>query len=167
MVRSKRIDRRPREARTGIPTESDWGDYQADLDQKWAHDQYCGRSNAERQDYLRNSPIEAASDLRFMPEIPFRYYVLGYRDLVMSGNLEDLDRADAASCFLGLVANKLEKQPRYIVPVMPHLLPAIEHVARHQAEFGADESIYGSFSEMLARIHSLYAEVRDRYSNYP
>ena len=46
-----------------ISTESDWGKYQADLDEKWAHDQYCGRSNEEMQAYIGNSPIEAASDL--------------------------------------------------------------------------------------------------------
>src|SRR5437764_894938 len=28
-----------------IPTEGDWGDYRYDLDQKWAHDQFGGRSN--------------------------------------------------------------------------------------------------------------------------
>src|SRR5438045_8184583 len=92
-----------------IPTESDWGNYHQDLDEKWAHDQYCGRSNEEMQHYMRTNPIEAASDLRFMREVPFRYYMLGYRDCVMS---RDPNWAsDAASCFLGLVIKKLEEQP--------------------------------------------------------
>jgi hypothetical protein len=77
-------------AGSAIPTVSDWGNYHADLDENWAHDQYCGRSNEEMQRYIRNSPIEAASDLRFMPDVPFRYYMLGYRDFVMSGQFEPL-----------------------------------------------------------------------------
>ena len=150
-----------------IPTEADWGDYHADVDQKWSHDQYCGRSNIEMQTYFRNSPIEAASDLRFMPEIPFRYYMLGYRDVVMSGQFEHHFDSDAASCFLSLVAEKLEKQPRYIVPIMTDLLDAVEYVANHQAQFEADEDIYGNFKEKLTQIQRLYAENEGRYRRYP
>jgi hypothetical protein len=50
---------------------------------------------------------------------------------------------------------------------MPDLLSAVEYVARHQAEFDADESIYGNFLEKLERIQSLYAESQDRYRRYP
>jgi hypothetical protein len=150
-----------------IPTESDWGDYRADLDQKSAHDAYCGRSNEQMQSYFRNSPIGAASDLQFMPEVPFRYYVLGYRDYVMSRNFGFHDAPDAASCFLTLVIHKLEREPRYIVPIMPELLSALKYVADNQAEFQADEKIYGNFAEKFERINSLYAESKDRYRRYP
>ena len=150
-----------------IPTESDWGDYRGDLDQQWAHDQYCGRSNEEMQKYFRNSPIEAASDLQFMPEIPFRYYMLGYRDFVISRNFDFLDSSDAASCFLNLVMHKLEREPRYIVPIMPELLSALKYVADNQAEFQADEKIYGNFAEKFERINSLYRDSKDRYRRYP
>lgn len=146
-----------------VPTESDWGDYKADLDQEWAHRQYCGRSNEEIQAYFRGSPIGAAEDLRFMPETPFRYYMLGYRDYVMSGNFEHLDESNAASCFLRLVLHKIEQQPRYIVPIMPELLPTVEYVATNQSHFHAKESIYGNFLEMLERIKALYIETKDRY----
>lgn len=112
-----------------IPTEADWGDYCSDLDQKWAHDQYINHSNDEMQKYFRNSPIEASSDLEFMPEIPFRYYMLGYRDLVMSVGPDDLFDSDAASCFLNLVTRKLKNQPKYIVPIMSELVAALEFVA--------------------------------------
>jgi len=159
----KRTKRPNKRAWSRIPTEADWGAYQNDVDQKWAHDQYCGRSNGEMQHYFRNSPIEAASDLQFMPEVPFRYYVIGYRDFVVSGSIERLNASDAASCFLNLVAHKLERQPRYVVPVIPELLGALRQVAQNQAGFHADENIYGSFLERLQRIETLYAEVKDRY----
>jgi hypothetical protein len=149
--------------RLGIPTETDWGNYSADLDQNWAHQHYYGKTNEEMQKYFRNNPIEGASDLRFMPEVPFRYYMLGYRDYVMSGNLGIREDASAADCFLSLVRDKLEKDPRYIVPIMSELLPAIEHVATHQEEFNAAEHIFGNFLERLERIRTLYADAKDRY----
>lgn len=91
--------------------------------------------------------------------------MLGYRDYAMSVRL--LDDSDAASCFLNLVARKLEEHPRYIVPIMEQLLPAIEFVASHQTEYDADEGIYGNFLEKLDRIRALYAESRGRYRRYP
>lgn len=147
----------------GIPIEADWGNYSADLDQNWAHQHYYGKTNDEMQKYFHNSPIEGASDLRFMPEIPFRYYMLGYRDFVMSGNIEVCTDASAADCFLSLVRDKLEKDPRYIVPIMPELISAVEHVANNQDAFNADQEIYGDFLKTLARIKELYADAKDRY----
>jgi hypothetical protein len=143
-----------------IPTEADWGDYRSDLDQESAHGVFTGKSNDEMQQYFRDIPIEAASDLRFMPEIPFRYYMLGFRDCVMSGGFEPCNNSDAASCFLHLVTEKLETQPRCILPIMPELIPAVEHIAHHQATFDADESIYGNFLETLKQIRVLYVDAQ-------
>lgn len=67
------------------------------------------------------------------------------------------EASDAASCFLGLVIEKLEKQPEAIAPIMPELLPAIEHVARNQVLYEAEESMYGNFLEKLAQIQTLSA----------
>jgi len=116
------------------------------------------------QQYFREIPIEAAEDLRFMPEIPFRYYMLGFRDCVISGGFEPCNDSDAASCFLHLVAEKLVAQPQYIVPIMPALLSAVEYVAHNQPAFNADESIYGSFPESLKQIQALYADALNRDS---
>ena len=146
-----------------IPDESDWGNYLADLDAEWAHRMFIGKSNEETQPYFRNNPIEAASDLAFMPEIPFRYYMLGFRDCVMAKKFEPCNDSDAASCFLGLVAKKLESNPRFIVPIMPALLPSIDYVAKNQEAYQADESIYGSFLQLYERILALYAESKGRY----
>jgi hypothetical protein len=143
----------------GVPTEKDWGDYESDLDQNHAHSVFAGRTNEDVQPVFKRNPLERASELRWMPEVPFRYYVLGFRDFVMAKNFSSLDAADSASSFLGLVLEKLEKQPRAIAPVMPELLPAIEYVARNQSQFEAEESIYGNFMEKLTRIRDLYASL--------
>ena len=139
-----------------VPTESEWGNYQADLDQAHAHEVFAGHTNSEMLPHFRRNVIERTDELRWMPEVPFRYYALGFRDFVMAQDFEHLDTPDAASCFLGLVLDELEKQPGYILPIMPELLPAVHHVAVNQASFKAEESIYGSFREKLERIETLY-----------
>ena len=138
-----------------VPTEAEWGDYETDLDRNYAHKLFAGRTNQEMLPHFRRNVIERTDELRWMPEVPFRYYMLGFRDFVMSDDLNELGAADAASCFIGLVLEKLEKQPEYILPIIPQLLPAIRHVATNQASFEASESIYGRFEEKLKRIETL------------
>jgi len=140
-----------------VPTEADWGKYQADLDQRYAHDLFAGRTNQEMRSHFRENVIERTSELRSMPEVPFQYYVLGFRDFVMAGEFDEFEAANAANCFLVLVLEKLEIQPRFILPVMPQLISAVRRVATNQASFDAIESIYGSFPEKLKRIEALYA----------
>ena len=139
-----------------VPTEADWGEYQADLDQTYAHKLFVGRTNQEMLPHFRSNVIETTDELRWMPEVPFRYYLLGFRDFVMAGEFDHLEASDAASCFLGLVLEKLEKQPDYILPIMPELLPTVRHVAMNQASFDANERIYESFQEKLGHIEALY-----------
>jgi len=91
-------------------------------------------------------------ELRKTPELPFRYYMLGFRDSVMARDFDSLEISNAASCFLGLIAEKLKKQRNHILPIIPELLPAIEFVARNQMLIDADEKIYGSFPDKLAEI---------------
>ena len=140
-----------------VPTEADWGDYKSDLDQNHAHSVFAGRTNEEMQPFFRRNPIGLTDDLRWMPEIPFRYYILGFRDVVMARQFDFREGSDAASCFLGLVLEKLERNPRLIAPVMPELMAAVEYVAHNQNLFEADERIYGIFEEKLSSIKRLYA----------
>jgi hypothetical protein len=140
-----------------VPTEADWGDYRSDLDQNHAHSVFAGRTNEEMQPFFRRNALAMTDDLRWMPDVPFRYYILGFRDFITAKQFDFLDGSDAASCFLGLVLEKLENHPRIIVPVMSELLPAVEYVARNQGLFDADEGIYGNFLDKLSRIQTLYA----------
>jgi hypothetical protein len=139
-----------------VPTEEDWGDYHSDLDQEYAHRLFAGHTNEEMQPHFRANVIERTSELRFMPEIPFRYYMIGFRDFVMAGNFE-YEGADAASCFLRLVLQKLQQEPACIAPIMPELLETVEHVARNQSTFDADKDIYGDFLDVAAQIRALNA----------
>jgi len=138
-----------------VPTEAEWGDYLADLDQEYAHKMFAGRTNQEMLPYFQRNVIERTDELRWMPALPFQYYMLGFRDFMMAGKFDETWASDAASCFLGLVWEKLEKHPKHILPIMPQLLSAIRHVATNRSSFGASEAIYGSFQEKLERIENL------------
>jgi len=91
-----------------------------------------------------------------MPEVPFRYYMIGFMDFTMAGEFGDESASDVASCFIRLVLEKLEKQPGHILPIMPQLLPAVRYLAMNQASFDADADIYGDFLEKLRSIEGIY-----------
>lgn len=112
------------------------------------------------QPHFYRNVIERASELQWMPEVPFRYYMLGFRGFVMAGKFAHLEKSNAASCFLSLIEEKLESHPGHILPIMPELLPAIRHVGQNQTSFDADEKIYGKFQEKLDRIEALYSRCR-------
>ncbi len=141
------------------PKKEDWGDYKSDLDQNHAHSVFAARTNQEMQRFFRDNPIEMTDELRWMPDVPFRYYMLGFRDFMMAEDFDGHD-SDAASCFLGLILEKLEKYPLTIVPIMQELLPAVEYVAQNQAKFDASTEIYGNFLDRLAKIKMFYGKHR-------
>src|SRR5262245_8313992 len=145
MKRPRRRDTRATKRRQRVPTEADWGNYKDDLDTKYAHGAFSGRTNEEMRRRFFENHIEMTDELRWMPRIPFQYYMIGFRDAVMSPGWKPIEDSTAADCFLGLVLEKLEKQPTHILAIMPELLPAIEFVGRNQARFNAQEKIYGSF----------------------
>jgi hypothetical protein len=157
MKRPRRREIRAKIRRQRVPTEQDWGDYKSDLDRNSAHQMFAGKTNDDMQAQFRRNPVAMTGELRWMPQVPFQYYMIGFRDLMQAGQFDETWKPDAASCFLGLIIEKLKNQPNHILAIMPELLPTIEFVANNQAKFGADESIYGNFLEKSKDIHTLYA----------
>ena len=151
-----------------VPTEDDWewggeGFRCSDLDKRDAHDKFFGKSIEDMLPYFKELPLSASEDLWFMPDTPFRYYVLAFKMLLMSQkNIDELgcDASDAASTFLCLLRHKLENSPQLVLPVMEELMPVVEHVAANQNLFDADPEIYGSFPDKLVEIKRLYADAR-------
>jgi UDP:flavonoid glycosyltransferase YjiC (YdhE family) len=156
MKRPRRREIRARIRRQRVPTEQDWGNYQDDLDQNAAHQKFAGKTNEQVQRYFRENVIMTTDDLRWMPRVPFQYYMIGFKDFIVLRNFEPSYASDPASCFIRLVLEKLENHPDHILAIMPELLPTVEYVANHQAEFEADENIYGSFPEIFKQIQALY-----------
>jgi hypothetical protein len=138
-----------------IPTENDWGDWRSDLDQQSAHEVFAGRSAADVQPLFQENVIERTDELRFMPTLPFRYYMLAFRDYVLSEAVTQDDASDAASCFLNLVEGRLTSDRASIAPIVQDLLAAVDYVADNQNAFDAPVEIYGDFAERRARIRAL------------
>lgn len=147
------------QASNQIPTEVDWGDYKADLDQAYAYRVFFGKNLDQVIPEFKRNILGRVEDLHFMPAIPFQYYIFAYRKFVLSLQKDDYDAPDAASAFLGLIINRLEETPQDVLPVMDDLWDTIKYVASNQSFFDADEDIYGSFPEKLAKIQQLYDRV--------
>lgn len=139
----------------GVPTESDWENYQDDLDASYAHKIFFGKTNDEMQKRFKGSILGRVEDLRSMPRVPFQYYIFGLRDFVMARDFNLLDSSDAASCFLDLLLQKIEEQPAYVITLIKELAPDINFVADNQELYKAPENIYGNFPSKRDRIFEL------------
>lgn len=138
------------------PSLEEWGPETGDLDESYARQIFFGKSVEQTFPLFARNVIERASELRFMPATCFRYYMLAYRDyLLLDSTLQSDMAPDAASCFLGLVLEKLVCEPTAILPLMPEILPTVRHLELHQDDYEADREIYGNFNEKLREIERL------------
>ena len=141
-----------------VPTEEEWRTpNDDDLDVAYARKMFFGKTADEVQPMFRENVLERVSELRFMPAMPFRYYVIAFRDFVLSVADDDDEcmRSDAASSFLRLVEDRLEVDPASVRPILSELSPAIEAVAHDQERYGAEASIYGRFTDIARHITEL------------
>ncbi len=140
------------------PTQSDWGVMpKDDLDVQAAYKDFFGKTNQEMQSiFSRIVAIEWADSLRWMPTIPFRYYMLGFTDHIMHLKAGDLEASDAANSFLNLVEEQLRNNSKKIMPIMDVIIPAVDYLARNQKAFSASINIYGDFNEKKKKILELW-----------
>jgi len=139
-----------------VPTEADWAACPTDLDGPYARKNFFGKSREEGAQVFEWVVLERAAEVRIMPPGPFRFYMLSFKDHVMSDRVLSGDwAADAASSFLNTILEKAEKEAEIIRPIMPELLPAAEFIASHQLRYKAPVKIYGSFQKKLNRIRKL------------
>ncbi|HEY9683396.1 MAG TPA: hypothetical protein V6C86_17590 [Oculatellaceae cyanobacterium] len=146
-----------------VPSEEDWGDWESDMEQEYAHSRFAGKSLEDARPLFESSILGCAENIAYMPEVPFRYYIFGFRDYVMDPRrfqCMSADDSDGPSAFLKLLVSTLRDQPARILPVMNELLPVAEFVAKNQDKYEATEKIYGSFDLLLTEIKSLYNEAR-------
>jgi len=150
-----------KESPKSVPTAADWGDYERDMEIAYAYEKFGGKTIEEvLRDGFEWWVLGASEALSYMPEAPFQYYVLVFKAFLLdperfegSGGGDQ----DGPSTFLLLVRDTLARSPRYILPVMEELMPVAEYVAAHQADYGADEDIYGSFKDLLTEIKQRHA----------
>jgi hypothetical protein len=136
-----------------VPGSAEWGPESNDLDEAYARQIFYGKSIEETFPLFARSVVERASEIRFMPLAVLPYYLMAFRDYVLlDSTRRDDDAPDAASCFIGLVSERLENQPQIVCPMMDEIRPALKYLAQHQADYDADTDIYGDFEEKVAEI---------------
>ncbi len=141
-----------------IPSREEWGDFEGDLDARYAFKVFFGKSISEAVPLFQENPIQTTDELRFMPAVPFRYYIMAFRGYILSE--ESRDDSDAASCYLRLIQQKVSEEPDTISPVMPALIESVQKVAEAQSFYDADLHIYGDFKQISAQIMTAYKKDR-------
>jgi hypothetical protein len=144
-----------------IPSEVDWGDYKLDFEVEYAYQRFAGKTIEEVQSYFEGAVLSASEDIGNMPTIPFQYYILAFRLFLMDPKRFEQTSGsdqDGPNAFLTLLRRMLTESPARILPVMEFLIPVAHFVAAHQNEYGADESIYGSFPDIVSEIDQLYKD---------
>lgn len=141
-----------------IPSREDWSGFEKNLDAQYAFKIFFGKSISEAIQLIQKNPIERGEEIRFMPPVPFRYYILAFRDYVLSE--KSRDDSDAASCYLHLLDDKVADEPETINPVMPALIESVQKVAEARSFYDADLDIYGDFEQIGARILAAYRKDR-------
>lgn len=135
-----------------IPDLSEWENYQADFDVKSAFDNFYGLSFEKAKGLCRSDPLSCFTDLRFMPIKPFQFYFLAYKDIFLSGQLDDMSVASAAQCLLTLIEIKLDESPDYVLSIWNEIIPALQFIALNQETYQSTEHIYGNFQERVEKI---------------
>ncbi len=138
-----------------VPNMSDWSGYESDFDSREAFQNFFGKSNSQMAKEYRDNISMRATDLRFMPTIPFRYYIIGFKDFLSNENLDDFSKGEAASSLFRIVEFKAEYQKADILPVIRDILPTLEDIAGNQEKYDLSISICGDYSEKLTRIKNL------------
>jgi hypothetical protein len=140
-----------------IPSREDWGEVEQDLDTEYAFKTFFGKTIVEAVPLIKGNPIERADEIRFMPPVPFRYYILAYRDYLLSE--DSIGDPDAASCYIRLIAEKISGEPHTIGPVLPSLIESVQKVVQNQSFYDADEEIYGDFRQMSEVIFAAHGKI--------
>ncbi len=153
--------------RTAPPSLADWGEHTAtleDLDRAYAFRIFGGKTyEAALQLFVSTDVLSRAEDIRNMPDMPFRYYLIAFKDFVVSTRVFETNFGhsafSAADSFIDLVEYAFHERPTVIAPVRAEILSAAEYVAERQEEYGADIDIVGSFPDALQRIRAFANEV--------
>lgn len=138
-----------------IPTDSQWGDLSGDFDAQDAFRVFYGLSNEETLALYKRDVLARVQDLRFMPRIPFQYYIQGFAEFVLSGDYGESHSSEVADGYLSVLLSRAMSDSEVLFLIWDRVFPAIEYVVKNQGLLGADKSVFGDFSETQKKIQDL------------
>lgn len=137
-----------------IPNASDWHGYETDLDVRYLHDLFFGKSIDKVQSYFgEGRSIERMDELLFAPRPVFQYYVRAFARFLISKAV--VGDSDSAGPFLLLLEEREKRDPGSVRNIIRALDEALVFVANNQDHFDAPVVIYGDFSERVQRIYAM------------
>jgi hypothetical protein len=144
--------RQPSEAH--IPGDVEWAGYEDDLDSRYAHEMFFGKSIEQVLRLFEKSDVlSRAEDLHYMPFAAFKYYIFAFARFVLS------DRAagdsSAANAFLCTLMERESEVPGCMSDLYVQLKPTVEFIATHQKYFDADPEIYGNFKDRAESLRAM------------
>ena len=137
-----------------VPTLDDWHSEPWDLDVPYAFEHFNGKTLEESVKLFEESAPVYQEDLMFMPSRVFGYYLRAYLAYLLSP--ASANDSDGASCFISLIAHKLQWRPADIRPLWSEIRAVLEFLAANQSFFDADPEIYGSFQERAETLFSAF-----------
>lgn len=138
-----------------IPNDLQWGDLSGDFDAQDAFRVFHGLKNEETFTLYRKDILARVQDLRFMPSIPFQYYIQGFAKFVLSRDYGESSPSEVADGYLSVLLSRAVSDSAILLSIWDCVLPAIEYVVKNQDNLGADKEIFGDFSEKLKNIQDL------------
>jgi hypothetical protein len=142
-----------------IPGPDEWAGYEDDIDARYAHSFWFGKSLEEMQPHFSGGrSIERGDELLFMPRRAFQFYIFAFAQYLMSEAA--IGDSDAASSFLNFLAAREERDPGSVAQVYARLGPTVDFVAASQARFAASHHIYGDFAEKAGKLSKLCGTTR-------
>ena len=142
-----------------IPTEQDWEGFKYGLDEKYAYQNFCGKSQEEAYEMFKDNCIYYQEDLGYMPEKAFRFYLKPYMDYLLSPDAKG--ESDGASCFLSLIELTLEFSPHYFDGLWERVELVMAVLGNYQLLiFDANIDIYGDFKKRIIKIKKLKDKVK-------
>lgn len=145
-------------AESSIPDRDDWGDISDNFDLRDAYDIFFGRSRRDAAALLSKNVLARAQDIRFMPKIPFSYYILGFCDLVLSGSYGDSHAWDVADSFISVLETRASENPEQLRSAFEHISKALDYILKNQNSLGLSVDIYG---DLKVRSEFIESSVRN------
>src|SRR5262245_42773740 len=113
-------------AKQRAPTRAEWGDL-GDLEVKYGYKLFGGKTVDQALPLFIENPIERSAELRRAPAPIFNYYIFCFAEFLTSPKSEG--ESDCASCFLGLVLDRVATDPVSLDRIYPKLKAAVDTVA--------------------------------------
>ena len=111
---------------------------------------FLGKSQHEAEEMFASNALNFGEDIQHMPPAVFSFYAQALINYLLSDRARD--DSDGASSFLNRILFMLKWSPGTLAGIREAVMQAAVVVASRQEFYGADESIYGSFAELLDAI---------------